>query len=113
MSRAARLTAIAEAHERAPHHVPVGAAAQATVRDPDLDLASGGRALELEDLERRCGRARRVVLVRERRAEDRVEVGALVAERELQEVAAVGRRRRAATRRTKSSSFAIASSSES
>ena len=80
---------IAEAHERSPHHVPVGAAPYATVRDPDLDLASGGRALELQDLERRCGRARRVVLVGEWRPEDRVEIRALVAEGELEEVAPV------------------------
>ena len=45
--------------------------------------------LELAELERGGGRARGIVLVRERRTEDRVQVGALVAQRQLEQVAAV------------------------
>ena len=69
----------------------VGAAAQPAVRDPDPDVARRRRCLERAQLERGGAGARRVVLVRERRPEDAVEVRALVAERELEHVAAVAR----------------------
>ncbi len=80
---------VAQADEGAAHLVAVGAAAQAALAHPDLDLARGGGLLEVAQLERRGRRPGRVVLVRQRRAEHAVQVGALVAQRELQDVAAV------------------------
>ena len=80
---------VAQAHERAPHRVAVGAAPQAAVRDPDLQIRDRGDAVERAQIERGRCRARAVVLVRVRRAEHGVEVGALVADRHLEEVAAV------------------------
>ena len=80
---------VAEADERAPHRVAVGAAAGPAVCDADLDLASLRDPVELEDLQSRRHRARGVVLVGVRGAEHRVQVGALVAEGQLEEVAAV------------------------
>ncbi len=82
---------VAEAGEGLPPLVAVGAAAQPAVRDSDLDAGDRGRRLELAQLERGGRRARGVVLVRERRAEHRVQVGALVAERQVEEIAAVRR----------------------
>ena len=69
--------------------------------------------VEVAQLERGSRGARRVVLVGERRPEDAVQVGALVTERQLQEVAAVRRRTIRCAARTNSSSFSIASSSSS
>ena len=57
--------------------------------DPDLDVAGVGRLVEVAQLERRRRRPGGVVLVGDRRPEDAVEVGALVAERQLEDVAAV------------------------
>ena len=79
---------VTEAAERPAHRMAVGAAAQPSVGDPDLDLLRSGDAFELAELQRGRGGARGVVLVRPRGAEDRVEVGALVAERELERVPA-------------------------
>ncbi len=56
--------------------------------DPDLDARRVGGPLQVAELEGRGGRARCVVLVGGRRAEDAVQVGALVAERQLEDVAA-------------------------
>ncbi len=80
---------VAQAHERAAHLVAVGAAAQAALAHPDLDLAGRGGLLEVTQLEGRGRRPGRVVLVRQWRPEHAVEVGALVAQRELEDVAPV------------------------
>ena len=64
-------------------------------------------ASRVAQLERGGRGARGVVLVGVRRAEHGVQVRALVAERQVQQVAAVGRRGSAARWRTKSSSFAL------
>ena len=80
---------VAEAHERPAHRVPVGAAAQPAVGDADLESRGRRRGLQVEQLERRGGRAGGVVLVGEGRSEDAVQVGALVAEGQLEDVAAV------------------------
>ncbi len=80
---------IAETGERLPAPVAVRAAAQPSVRDPDLDARRRRRRFEVAQLER-CGCcARRVVLVRLRRAEHRRQIRALVAERQVQQVAAI------------------------
>ncbi len=81
---------IAQADEGPPQLVAVGAAAQPAVRQADLDLARRGRALEVSQGQRGGRGPGRVVLVREWRAEDPVQVGALVAQRELEQVPAVG-----------------------
>ena len=80
---------IAEAHEGPPHLVAVRAASEAAVGDADLQVARRGRLREVAQVQGRRRRPRRVVLVGERRPEDAVQVGALVAERQLQDVAAV------------------------
>ena len=69
--------------------VAVRAAPEAPEGDADPDLARSGRCLESSQLERRRTGARGVILVRERRPEDAVQVCALVAERQLKDVAAV------------------------
>ena len=58
--------------------------------DADLDAGHRGDAVEPAQFERGGSGPRRVVLVRERRTEDREQVGALVAERQLQQIAPVG-----------------------
>jgi hypothetical protein len=65
--------------------VAVGAASQAAVGDPDLDR----RRVQGGDVQAGGDRAARVVLVGDGRAEDRVQVRALVADRQLEHVAAV------------------------
>ena len=80
---------VAEADERPPLRVAVGAAAEAAGGDADLQVRGGGDLVESSELERGGHGARAVVLVRVRRAEDGVEVGALVADRDLEHVAAV------------------------
>ena len=79
---------VAETHERAAHRVAVGAAARPPMGDADLDVARRGRLVEVAQLEDGRRRPGRVVLVGDRRAEHAVQVGALVTERQLQDVAA-------------------------
>ena len=80
--------------------------------DADLHAGRRGLRLQLAELERRRDGARGVVLVRDGRAEDAVEVRALVADRQLEEVPTEPSKILCA-RLTNSSSFEIASSSES
>ena len=80
---------ITEADEGAPHRVAIGAAAEAARGEADLQICGGRDLVERSQLERGGHGACTVVLVRMRRAEDAVEVGALVADRDLEHVAAV------------------------
>ena len=67
----------------------VGAAAQRSAGQADLDVPGRGRLLEVTQLQRRGSSPDGVVLVRDRGSEHAVEVGALVAQRELEDVAPV------------------------
>ena len=67
----------------------VRAAPEPAPGEPDLDLPRCRRLLEVPQLQRRGGGAGLVVLVGDRRAEDAIEVRALVPEGQLEEVAAV------------------------
>ena len=69
--------------------MPVRATPKTPAGQTDLDVARPRRSDEIAQLERRSRRAGRVVLVGDRGAEDPVEIGALVAERQLQQVSAV------------------------
>ena len=80
---------VAQAAVGPPQRVPVGPAAQAALGDADLHAVQERALGRLEHRQARGDRPPGVVLVRDRRAEDRVQVGALVADRELQHVAAV------------------------
>ena len=81
---------VAQAHERATHLVPVGTGAQPALGQPDLDAPGRGAPLEVSQLQRGCRGAGSIILVRERRTEHAVQVGALVAEGQLEDVAAEG-----------------------
>ena len=80
---------VAEAAERAALAVAVGAAAQASGGHPDLHVGDGYVLGDLEQPQRPLAGAGGVVLVGDRRAEDGVQVGALVADGELEDVAAL------------------------
>ena len=112
INRAARFTASPRQVNVPAHRVSVRAGPQAAGRDPDLDVGHVGDAVERAKLERGGDRACRIVLVGVRRTEHRIEVGALVAERQLKRLPPNPVSTRWA-RRTKSLSLAAASSSAS
>ena len=89
ISRAARLTASPEAAEGPPLGVAVGPAAQAPGRDAHLDVGDGHLLGDLEQPQGALARAGGVVLVGDGRPEDGVQVGALVADGQLEDVAAL------------------------
>ncbi|HUH92076.1 MAG TPA: hypothetical protein VL742_02880 [Casimicrobiaceae bacterium] len=80
---------VAQTGEREPPLVAVGTAAQTPMGDADPDAGGRGGGRQRPQRQRGVSGAGRVVLVGDRRAEHRVEVRPLVAERQLQQVPAV------------------------
>ena len=80
---------VAEAAEGTALAVAVGTAAQASGGHPDLHVGDGYLLGDLEQPQGPLAGAGRVVLVGDRRAEHGVQVGALVADGELEDVAAL------------------------
>ena len=81
---------VPETRECLPVLVAVHAAAQAPIRDADLQLRYGGDLGQLAQLQRRRQGACCVILVRLGRAENAVQIGALVPYGKVHEIAAVG-----------------------